>query len=137
MSKTPEQLVEEYCNTKQLSYVERLVITTGYIDGYEAGMNSPKKQDSCEHILDMEKMVDVNLSSGWISVKDRLPEIPKNDYSNRVLLLRADRFIVIARIEKCVRFVRPLQEALIVETDNGDPIEEFTHWMPLPKPPEE
>jgi hypothetical protein len=73
----------------------------------------------------------------WISVKDRLPEIPENDYSNRVLLLRADRFIVIARIEKCVRFVRPLQEALIVETDNGDPIEEFTHWMPLPKPPEE
>ena len=73
----------------------------------------------------------------WISVKDRLPEIPENDYSNRVLLLRADGFIVIARIEKCVRFVRPLQEALIVETDNGDPIEEFTHWMPLPQPPKE
>ena len=73
----------------------------------------------------------------WISVKERLPEIPENDYSNRVLLLRADRFIVIARIEKCVRFVRPLQEALIVETDNGDPIEEFTHWMPLPEPPKE
>jgi hypothetical protein len=103
-------------------------------------MNSPEKQDSCEHILDMEKMVDVNSSNnsnGWISVKDRLPEIPENDYSNRVLLLRADRFIVIARIEKCVRFVRPLQEALIVETDNGDPIEEFTHWMPLPAPPKE
>ena len=73
----------------------------------------------------------------WISVKDRLPEIPENDYSNRVLLLRTDGFIVIARIEKCVRFVRPLQQALIVETDNGDPIEEFSHWMPLPKPPEE
>ena len=75
--------------------------------------------------------------SEWISVKDRLPEIPENDYSNRVLLLRTDGFIVIARIEKCVRFVRPLQEALIVETDNGDPIEEFTHWQPMPKPPEE
>jgi hypothetical protein len=75
--------------------------------------------------------------SEWISVKNRLPEIPENDYSNRVLLLRADGFIEIARVEKCVRFVRPLQEALIVETDNGDPIEEFTHWMPLPQPPKE
>ena len=73
----------------------------------------------------------------WISVKERLPEIPENSYSNRVLLLRADGFIVIARIEKCVRFVRPLEEALIVETDNGDPIEEFTHWMPLPEAPKE
>ena len=75
--------------------------------------------------------------SKWISVKDRLPEIPENGYSNLVLLFRADRFIVIARIEKCVRFVRPLQEALIVETDNGDPIEEFTHWQPLPEAPKE
>ena len=33
-------------------------------------MNSPEKQDTCEHILDMEKMVDVNSSSGWISVKE-------------------------------------------------------------------
>lgn len=49
MSKTPEEMAEEYCNTKQLSYVERLVITKGFLDGYEAA-----KQ--------------------WISVKDRLPE---------------------------------------------------------------
>jgi hypothetical protein len=90
--------------------------------------------DTCEHILDMGEMVDVN---GWISVKDRLPEIPENGYSNRVLLLRADGFIVIGKLEKCVRFVRPLQEALIVETDNGDPIEEFTHWQKLPEPPKE
>jgi hypothetical protein len=132
MSKTPEQMAEEYCASPHEK--------DAFLAGYQAAMNSPEKQDSCEHILDMEKMVDVNSSNnsnGWISVKDRLPEIPENDYSNRVLLLRADRFIVIARIEKCVRFVRPLQEALIVETDNGDPIEEFTHWMPLPAPPKE
>ena len=34
--KTPEQMAEEYCNTKQLSYVERLVITKGFVDGYQA-----------------------------------------------------------------------------------------------------
>jgi|688.fasta_scaffold435357_3 hypothetical protein len=35
--KTPEEMAEEYCNTKQLSYVEQLVITKGFIDGYKAG----------------------------------------------------------------------------------------------------
>lgn len=34
--KTPEEMAEEYCNTKQLSYVERLVITKGFLDGYQA-----------------------------------------------------------------------------------------------------
>lgn len=90
-----------------------------HLSDADKAMNSPEKQDS------------------WISVKERLPKIPENDRSDRVLLLRADRFIVIARIEKCVRFMRPFQEALIVETDNGDPIEEFTHWMPLPEAPKD
>ena len=121
--KTPEQMAGE-----AIRWVKTLPPASercnqcaceGYRAGYKAAEN---------HFRDATEKV----GPQWISVKDRLPEIPENDYSNRVLLLRADRFIVIARIEKCVRFVRPLQEALIVETDNGDPIEEFTHWMPLP-----
>jgi hypothetical protein len=118
----------------------RLRLFKDEADAKAAYQEAWEDADTCEHILDMEKMVDVSSSAtlnNWISVKDRLPEIPENDYSNRVLLLRADGFIIIARIEKCVRFVRPLQQALIVETDNGDPIEEFTHWMPLPEPPKE
>ncbi len=111
--KTPEEMAEEYAN--QFSW------------------NDPREEDAQEAFV-----AGYNAAAPkWISVKDRLPEIPENDYSNRVLLLRADGFIVIARVEKCVRFVRPLQEAVIVETDNGDPIEEFTHWMPLPAPPKE
>jgi hypothetical protein len=103
----------------------------------------PSKPSNDEVVAKMDAAIEkakgnsLNNSNGWISVKERLPEIPENDRSDRVLLLRADRFIVIARIEKCVRFVRPFQEALIVETDNGDPIEEFTHWMPLPEAPKE
>ena len=115
MNKTPEQMAEEYSFNYML------------LDDPKYAMSITKKAF----------LAGYNAAQQWISVKDRLPEIPENDRSNRVLLLRADRFIVIARIEKCVRFVRPLQEALIVETDNGDPIEEFTHWMPLPNPPEE
>jgi len=44
MTKTPEEMAEEYCNTKQLSYVERLVITKGFIDGYKAAIESTEWQ---------------------------------------------------------------------------------------------
>ena len=120
--KTPEQMAEEWSRTpRQNQDVEEYQLSWDFVCEWEK-----------ESFL-----AGYQAAQQWISVKERLPEIPENDYSNRVLLLRADRFIVIARIEKCVRFVRPLQEALIVETDNGDPIEEFTHWMPLPNPPED
>lgn len=158
--KTPEKLAEEWLINNQS---ELMTNYDSFLAGYktaqehahaaleEAEVRIQELQDqladadkvmpdTCDHILNMEKMVDVSSSAtlnNWISVKDRLPEIPENGYSNRVLLLRADGFIVIGKLEKCVRFVRPLQEALIVETDNGDPIEEFTHWQELPEPPKE
>lgn len=115
--KTPEELAEDHANMRCPEQGPEFIVWCMCKDDFLTGYQAAAPQ--------------------WISVKDRLPEIPENDYSNRVLLLRADGFIVIARIEKCVRFVRPLQESLIVETDNGDPIEEFTHWMPLPEPPKE
>ena len=118
MTKTPEELAEEFSKVNAGTDVGALgCYRQGLYEGYLAGYQEAAPQ--------------------WIFVKDRLPEIPENGYSNRVLLLGANKFIVIARLEKCVQFVRPLQEALIVETNNGDPIEEFTHWMPLPKAPEE
>ena len=116
--KTPEQMAMEYIKDVETARNPSVAATAFpqmqrcFLAGYEAAQQ-------------------------WISVKERLPEIPENGYSNRVLLLRADGFIVIGKLEKCVRFVRPLQEALIVETDNGDPIEEFTHWQELPEPPKE
>lgn len=117
MNKTPEEMAEEYTHDWWGNLPEAEGMRKSARENFLAGYQAAAPQ--------------------WISVKDRLPEIPENNYSKRVLLLRADGFIVIARLEKCVRFVRPLQEALIVETDNGDPIEEFTHWMPLPQPPKE
>jgi hypothetical protein len=47
----------------------------GFLAGYKAAQDQladadKVMPDTCEHILDMGKMVDVN---GWISVKDRLP----------------------------------------------------------------
>lgn len=125
MKELCEKLAEQYAEDKSKAY---------YIDqnGDRKWYITERSRYSKEDFLAGYKA-----AQQWISVKDRLPEIPQNDRSDRVLLLRADGFIVIARIEKCVRFVRPLKEALIIETDNGDPIEEFTHWMPLFAPPKE
>ena len=66
-------------------------------------------------------------ASGWISVKDRLPEVggyvvciaKRNPFS---------RFMpMVARIEKN-GWVNPITEQYISEV---------THWMPIPEPPEE
>jgi len=65
--KTPEQLADEYAEfglqgvpdsirKQQLMAKDRMA----FLAGYQAAMNSPEKQDPCEHILDMEKMVDVD-----------------------------------------------------------------------------
>ena len=129
--KTPEELAEEWLINNQ---AELMTNYDAFLTGYKAAQeHAHAALEEAEVKIDR---LETN-THGWISVKDRLPEIPENGYSNRVLLLRADGFIVIAKLEKCVRFVRPLQEALIVETDNGDPIEEFTHWQELPEPPKE
>jgi len=44
MTKTPEEMAEEYCNSKQLSHVERLVLTAGFLAGYKAAMESTEWQ---------------------------------------------------------------------------------------------
>jgi hypothetical protein len=146
--KTPEEMAEEYAAKEGKPWGCEQYFLAGYQAAkYECEVKIKELKDTLagmedEHeglktIIYDNEQTNLPTPAKWISVKDRLPEIPENDYSNSVLLLRADRFIVIARIEKCVRFVRPFQEALIVETDNGDPIEEFTHWMELPAPPKE
>jgi hypothetical protein len=114
-------------------------------------MNSPEKQDSCEHILDMEKMVDVNSSNnsnGWISVKERLPNLEKTSRSLRressCILLTSYGNVYAAHLcedwndrslfifEACTCNCR----AFDMDTDEWK-LDQVTHWMPMPKPPEE
>jgi hypothetical protein len=81
-------------------------------------MNFPENPDDCDHILDMEKMVDVN---GWISVKDRLPEDAAE------VLIAFGGGVSIACYGGDWR--HPVYPML--------PLLSVTHWMPLPAAPKE
>lgn len=131
MSKTVEELAKEYVIEKYFKYLKREeddnydLLIQDFIADYQAAMNSPEKPDTCEHILDMEKMVDVNPSSGWISVKDRLPE----DWDDLSIML------VWRNIEHDYDTVRwRYQQGWDCVIQDKSTI---THWMPLPKPPKE
>jgi len=140
MSKTPEEMAEDWSKkrTKQeTGYYDMWLVNEwklareAFLAGYKAAQDQladadKVMPDSCEHILDMGKMVDVN---GWISVKDRLPE-----YNVDVLFLQKD---------DCLCFVgwRAKEDQWVCSQENGMHdnfiTRGFSHWMPLPEPPKE
>jgi hypothetical protein len=152
--KTPEELAEEFAELfagERRKTIARKSWWTGYqaaqehahaaLEEAKARMEEIKDQvagvskvmpDTCEHILDMEKMVDVN---GWISVDERLPELGQK------VLVWYDNGYEVAYLQK---FEPPklqypqFNNVEMFEWCFGD-FEDFdvTHWMPLPKPPEE
>ena len=66
----------------------------------------------------------------WISVKDRLPEI-NNRRSEDVLML--DEYGKMS-----VKSFKIVNNEIVVDWGEAGtrPLSDFTHWMPLPKPPE-
>lgn len=145
MTKTPEQMAEEYCNQDEVACAAinrdaEDLVKDAFIAGYKAAKdekNSPEKLDSCEHILDMEKMVDVNSSNnsnGWISVKERLPEV-----GQRVLIYNPLEYVSIVMADY-YNTTRPFFDHITLDDIhlNIYPDEDKQlYWMPLPKPPED
>jgi hypothetical protein len=150
MSKTPEEITEEYAAKEGKPWGCERHFLAGYkaaqehahaaleeaearmqelrdqVAGVSKVMNSPEDPDTCEHILDMEKMVDVN---GWISVKDRLPERRKG-----VLFIHRSYGHNIGFYDSEGR--GPGYEWFSMEWIDV-PSSGVTHWMPLPAAPEE
>ena len=127
MSKTPEEMAEAFAEDwhKDCDYPPEILRHTKkatasvFLAGYQAA-----KDSAC---IDTNS-IDTGTKMQWISVKDRLPE----DISD-VLILSKEK-------ESCVGYYR--------SSDNDwnmyNPCCSFhmelhgiTHWMPLPKPPEE
>ena len=77
MSKTPEEMAKEYCNIKQLSYVERLVITKGFIDGYQAAK---------DQLADVSKVIKSTDTVGREELNCMIAHFENNDYKISVMV---------------------------------------------------
>lgn len=165
--KTPEEMAEEYANTKQLSYVERLVITKGFIDGYKAAKDrllarfksllssfaetSFNPNHTAWQMFDIlnDQVADVcKVMPQWISVKDRLPNVEKTSRSLRresscVLIVSYDNVYVAHLCEDWSDREHFIFEACNCNCRAFDmeidewKLDQVTHWQPLPAPPKE
>lgn len=147
--KTPEEMAYDYGEKFDGVEISKSDINIAWYDGYKAAQEhahaaleeaearmqelqdqlagvSKVMPDTCEHILDMGKMVDVN---GWISVRDRLPEM-WDDY----LTFKYEPTIPASCF---VAVYDPKNNKWYDLHTDWDWSDVITHWMPLPKPPEE
>ena len=131
MSKTPEELADDYtinvydCLDDSLSKIKTMRVSKyAFLAGYQAAKESnfPEKPDGSNSS---------NSSNGWISVKDRLPEA-----GIEVLFCSPKK-----EMNCCFVGYRAKENEYVDPEGNGlmpRQIEKYyTHWMPLPKPPEE
>jgi hypothetical protein len=88
--KTPEELAEEFAKKKGQPWGCEEHFLAGYKAAQDQLADANKVMpDTCEHILDMEKMVDVN---GWISVHNRLPDHEREVFITDGLTVSAARY---------------------------------------------
>jgi hypothetical protein len=119
--KTPEELAEEYRDTR--ANIDSFSVQKAFIAGYQAAKesNSPVKPDGCNSS---------NNSDGWISTKDRLPEI-------------GEYVLVTHRISQDydgakVMEARRLNKFEYTVGDGEGLLAEYVdYWMPLPAAPKE
>lgn len=69
----------------------------------------------------------------WINIREKLPAIKEDGRSDQVLLLSQSNKVVVSHIETVFRITFPGVQEWRIEDDNGNPIEEYTHWHLLPK----
>lgn len=158
MSKAPEEMAEEYCNTKQLSYVERLVITKGFIDGYKAAMDQVEAYKDaakgfakklreltpvtnqladadkvmCNTTMEEVKAVD----TGELMPITNLPT-PAKWISVKDRLPEDFEDVLTFEDGECYR-VNSISQLTKYWWDSDEGFERHpTHWMPLPEPPKE
>jgi len=122
MTKIIEEMAHEWASKRTYIITINDTTTTIAKEAFLAGYKAAQEEaDSCEHILDMSKMVDVN---GWVSVKERMPE--KN--SEMLLLMCVDGY----ELGYYERY-KGYGWTNVLGTDCLN----VTHWMPLPEPPKE
>ena len=103
-----------------------------------AGSDDDRDYDCDDLIAALQELKELRSADDkWISVKDRLPEIIKNTHDNDVD--HSEEVIIIANGEVITGTSLYFDGSYLFcgEMDENFNLNEVTHWMPLPKPPEE
>jgi hypothetical protein len=134
--KTPKEMAEEYVYAWWGPREDNMTLATrqSFLAGYQAGRSNSEAVQAAKESNFLEKpdgSNSSNNSNGWISVKDRLPEI-NNRMSEDVLML--DEYG-----QMSVEPFEIVNNKIVVDWGEAGTrlLSDFTHWMPLPKPPEE
>lgn len=108
--KTPEQMAEEYANSTDSCDVDQeyAFAYKGFLAGYQAAMNSPKKLDS------------------WISVKERLPE------TNELCIVNTEWRGIVPATYGNESWIFDEGQGWSEKA-----LSYASHWMPLPAAPKE
>lgn len=96
-----------------------------------------EKYDELEELLDkIQSMNVLDTVPQWISVKERLPELPDKQYCSVQVIAAAN---VNGELKSmCMTFCRTTVRKKVVERFEWHDricVWEVTHWMPLPEPP--
>ena len=156
MSKTPEQMAEEYCNQFSWNDPREEDAHDAFLAGYQAAINSQEKPDSCEHILDMEKMVDADKVKFCVYCNDthkgncaigKGKNHPAFGFSEIVVKIESSWVSVKERLPEDADVVLiAFGGGVSIACYGGDwrhpvypmsPLLSVTHWMPLPAAPKE
>ena len=167
--KTPEQMALEYIKDVETARNPSVTATAFpqmqrcFLAGYQAAINSPEKPDSCEHILDMEKMVDVDKVMFCVYCNDthkgncaigKGKNHPTFGFSEIVVKIESSWVSVKERLPppetevlwwnktahqagvSSWEYMSHCNDTMLYWGDAGNvSIKNFTHWMPLPEPP--
>jgi hypothetical protein len=136
--KTPEELATDWIIENRVELLSN-PCHSAFLAGYQHArgqlaatdkvicnttMEEIQALDSCDHIVDLSKMVDVNYSQ-WISVEERLPKD-----GQEVLVFEEGTISTNCFSNRREPF---LQWDLYQNGFSCHP----SHWMPLPQPPKE
>lgn len=159
MTKTPEQMAEDKAYELGSNNIEFGVAKDAFLAGYQAGkeamINIQSRMDGAiDRMFQRATGNSSNNSNGWISVKERLPEVFKvYDFyrdSNCVLITVAKKsdqqtsvnpYVTVAHLAQ-FKSEEPMWTACRCSVSGNEvkpnewKLDQVIYWMPLPKPPE-
>lgn len=133
MSKTPEQLAEDYAFHKYIPLTQQSRYgAEDFLAGFKAGKEETqdiqsRMDNAFDRMLQRAKGNSLEKPDGWISVKERLPELDKE------VVIYVNFKFKYTRIQNLE--VASFNGTVWNVTDDSYHLGAVSHWMPIPELP--